>query len=74
MSLKAAKVGRTGEGSFRGLNFSQTSSRSRGGGNVEIGSIDFQGPWKRRRGLFPRSLFHGPPFPPPSPPAFGPMR
>jgi hypothetical protein len=58
MSLKGAKVRRT-EGSFQILDLIQISSR-RGGGNVGIGTFDFQGPWESRRGLFPRGLFHGP--------------
>src|SRR5580692_4515610 len=46
--------GRANWGSLHSaLNFSQSSSRSRGGGNVGIGCFDFQGPWERRRGLFP---------------------
>jgi hypothetical protein len=36
-----------------GLELSQISSRRRGGGNVEIGSFDFQGLWKSRRGVSP---------------------
>src|ERR1035441_4599287 len=36
-----------------GLSLSQISSRRRGRGSVGIGSIDFQGLWKRRRLLFP---------------------
>jgi hypothetical protein len=35
--------------SFRVLNLSQISSRGRGGGNVGIGFIDFQGLWKGRK-------------------------
>jgi len=34
--------------SFRDLNLSQVSSSSRGGGNVGIGSFDFQGLWEGR--------------------------
>src|SRR5271156_5073263 len=36
-----------------GLELSQISSRRRDGGNVEIGSFDFQGLRKSRRGVFP---------------------
>jgi hypothetical protein len=65
MSLK----GQLRAGSFGRLLFgifSYISRRSRGGGNVEIGFIDFQGLWKGRKtalsfsGLSINRHFHGP--------------